>query len=66
MIGKNETVCFRGRNVAESSKWHQEMFRLREVVKVDGYLVRYRFASKIYSANNLKNNLRLESTPMVW
>ena len=85
MSGKNDAGWLRGRNVAGSSKWHQEILRFREVVISVGnssipLLIDdedpnstsnpsysgCRFASKTYFANKSKNNLRLESTPMIW
>lgn len=82
MSQKISTVILKKRDFKKSNKDYQELLGFNKVIKEDSYQIigvgndnqltanysymRYEFLSKILSAQNTKNTLTLESTPMVF
>ncbi|WP_449621189.1 hypothetical protein [Robertmurraya sp. Marseille-Q9965] len=82
MSKKISTVILKKRVFKKSNRDYQELLGFNRVIKEDSYQIigvgndnqltanysymRYEFLSKILSAQNTKNTLTLESTPMVF
>lgn len=82
MSQKISTVILKKKDFKKSNKDYQELLGFIRVIKEDSYQIigvgndnqltanysymRYEFLSKILSAQNTKNTLTLESTPMVF